>query len=179
VLDLRTNNGKIIASGKVGDLVGKTLNGPIEVRDAAGKVQVTTANGKITVNGGSGKAELHASNGNIDIKSDKAVIDARTDNGTITFAGELRKGDHNFETRNGKVSLMLPAGAHFQLDAETKNGKVESDFAVKAVVDKNARSKGRSKKPRNNKLQGVVGDDPDVTIKVRVSNGSVELRRQR
>ena len=63
-------------------------------------------------------------------------------------------------------------------EKETKNGKVDSDFPVKAS-DKNARSKGKNKKPRANKLQGEVGDDPGTTIKVRVSNGSVEIRRER
>jgi DUF4097 and DUF4098 domain-containing protein YvlB len=179
VLDLRTNNGKIVATGKIGDLAGKTSNGPIEVREAAGKLQLSTANGKIAINGGSGKLQLRTNNGSVDIKSDKAIVDAQTDNGTITFTGSLATGDYNFQNRNGKVSLTLPAGAHFRLDAETKNGKVDSDFPVKAT-DKNARSKGKNKKPRANKLQGVVGDDsPGTTIKVRVSNGSVEIRRER
>ena len=58
-----------------------------------------------------------------------------------------------------------------RFDAETRNGKIDSDFAVKSTDKKARKSKG--------KLHGTVGDNPAVTIKVRVSNGSVELRQQK
>ncbi len=168
LLDLHTNNGKIAATGKTGDIVAKTSNGPVEVKESKGKLDLSTSNGKLLVRGGAGKLALKTSNGDIDIKADNAVIDADTANGSVFFGGSLAEGEHLFQTHNGKVTLNLPAEAQFRIDAETKHGKIDSDFKVK-----------KAQKRANQKMQGTIGDNPATTIKVRVSNGSIELRKEK
>jgi|GEM_PF-996483 len=168
VLDLISGNGKIAATGNLGDITAKTSNGTVEVKESSGKLDLSSGNGKIAVVGGAGKLVLHTSNGEIDIKSDHAVIDAQSGNGTVTFSGTLGDGDHLFQTHNGKVTLTLPAEAQFHIDAETKNGKINSDFKLKT-----------SRRRSNSKMQGTIGDDPATTIKIRVGNGSIDVHKDK
>jgi len=168
VLDLHTSNGKIAATGKTGDILAKTSNGPVEVKESKGKLDLSTGNGKLLVRGGAGKLTLKTSNGDIDIKSGHAAIEADTSNGNVFFSGSPADGEHLFQTHNGKVTLNLPAEAQFRIDAETKNGRVNSDFQVKTT-----------QKRANRKMQGAVGDNPATVIKVRSGNGSIELRKQK
>jgi hypothetical protein len=166
VLDLRTSNGKIAATGKTGDVTANSSNGPIDVTGSQAKLQLSTSNGKISVAGGAGKMELKTSNGGIDIKSEQAVVTADSSNGAITFTGSLADGEHSFRTHNGKIALTLPADARFRLEAETRNGQIKSEFTV-----------DKTEKTRKNRLYGKVGAKPAATIKVQTSNGGIEIHR--
>ena len=166
VLDLRTSNGKIAATGKTGDVTASSSNGPINITGSQGKLQLSTSNGKISVAGGAGKMELKTSNGAIDVKSEQAVVTADSSNGAISFNGSLADAEHSFRTHNGKIALTLPADARFRLEAETRNGQIKSEFTV-----------DKTEKTRKNRLYGKVGAKPAATIKVQTSNGGIEIRR--
>jgi hypothetical protein len=61
----------------------------------------------------------------------EAVLALGTDSGEIYFSGSLSdEGMHQVETGFGKVHLVLPADAAFDLDAETDFGSIKTDFAV-------------------------------------------------
>jgi DUF4097 and DUF4098 domain-containing protein YvlB len=167
-LELHTSNGKVAATGKTGDMLVKTSNGPVEVKASKGKLDLSSSNGKIVVRGGAGKLALRTSNGDIDVQSDDAVVDAETSNGNVLFAGSLGDGDHVFQTHNGKITLSLPAAARFRIDAETKNGKIDSDYRIKIAQRRTHAT-----------MQGSTSDDSAAArIKVRTANGSIELRKR-
>jgi DUF4097 and DUF4098 domain-containing protein YvlB len=69
------------------------------------------------------------------------------------------------QTSNGRITLALPADAEFRIDASTSNGKIKNGFDLD---DK--------EKSNKNHLRGTVGKDPKVAIKLRTSNGSIEIR---
>jgi DUF4097 and DUF4098 domain-containing protein YvlB len=80
----------------------------------------------------------------------------------------MGNGDHLFQTNNGKVTLNLPAEMQFRIDAETKNGKINSDFKLKM-----GRARAKSI------MQGTIGDHPATTIKIRVGNGSIDVHKDK
>jgi DUF4097 and DUF4098 domain-containing protein YvlB len=166
VLDLHTSNGKITTAGDTGEIQAESSNGGMEVHGSRSKLQLHTSNGPITVEGGTGRLDLRTSNGKITIQSEKAVVDAHTSNGAVHFKGSLADGDSQFNTSNGSIVLSLPNGAQFRIDGETSNGKIASDFQVK-----------QGQKKRRAILQGTVGDHPATTIKLRTSNGGIEIQR--
>jgi DUF4097 and DUF4098 domain-containing protein YvlB len=164
-LELKTQNGKVTASGETGDLAVFTTNGGIEVKGSKGPQNLHTSNGQISVEGGSGKLDLHTSNGGIDVQAVSATVTARTSNGSIRFQGSLADGEQSFHTSNGSVVLTLPADASFRLDAQTSMGKVSCQFPYR-------RRDGESK----TRLRAAVGDNPKTTLELRTSLGNIEVR---
>ncbi len=167
VLELRTSNGGVISSGPVGDVVADTSNGKIDIKGAAGQLNLSTSNGQITVNGGSGKLDLETSNGGIDVTADNVLVTARTSNGAVSFTGSLAAGASELRTSNAGIVITLPASAAFNVDADTSNGKIISDFAV------------TGSDISDTYLHGAVSGGGQTTIGLHASNGNVEIRRSR
>jgi DUF4097 and DUF4098 domain-containing protein YvlB len=166
-LELRTSNGGIISSGPVGDVIAETSNGKIDVKGTVGQLDVQTSNGQITVNGGRGLLKMETSNGGIEVTADNVAVDARTSNGQIRFTGSLASGTHELRTSNAGIIITLPTEAAFNVDADTSNGKITSDFAVSANDVNDTR------------LRGTVGGGSGTTIGLHASNGNIEIRRSR
>jgi len=115
VLDLETNFGDVKVNG---------------VR--ASSYRLASDSGGLTLNGCRGILDLHTDFGSIEVRDcTKAVLSLETDSGEIYFSGSLSdEGMHQVETGFGKVHLVLPADAAFDLDAETDLGSIKTDFAV-------------------------------------------------
>jgi RNA polymerase sigma factor (sigma-70 family) len=166
VLDLRTSNGPVKLTGATGDVKALTSNGPIRAEGCKGALRLTTRNGAIVVAGATGVAELKTNNGHIDIQAEKAVVKAETSNGAISFSGSLAGGEHTFSTHNGPVTVTLPAGAQFRVDAATNTGTIKNDFPGATAGN------GRH-------LLATVGGKPTASLKLHTSNGPIEIRKKK
>jgi RNA polymerase sigma factor (sigma-70 family) len=153
-----------VPAGAVLDL--RTSNGPVSLKGGKGKAQLRTSNGAVTVTGGKGALDLHTSNGDVHMEADKAVAKVQTSNGAVHFLGTLANGEHSFSTSNGPIQITLPKDAHFQVDAQTSNGRIVDEFTPGKV-------KGRS--PR---IQHTVGEHPQVSIRLRTSNGTIQIHKK-
>lgn len=168
VLDLSTSNGEVTVTGAVGNVKAQTSNGLIKVAGGRGELKLYTNNGPIRVEGGVGQLDLRTSNGPIEISQVKdAVVTAQTSNGSIRLAGQLANHDQNLSTSNGNIVLGMPAAAQFRIDARTSNGNIHTPFAVQKT--------GRDNKKR---LQGLVGPNPGMTLKLKTSNGNIDIQRE-
>jgi hypothetical protein len=167
ILQLRTSNGKITASGEAAAATAQSSNAAIDVRGVTGPLDLKTSNGSITVNGGSETIALETSNGAIDATTTKeAQITATSSNGALSFSGPLSASSKNvLRTDNATIAVTLPAAASFTLDASTSNGKITSGFAVKGD------------NPSDTELKGTVGGDPQASLKLQTSNGNIDIRK--
>jgi DUF4097 and DUF4098 domain-containing protein YvlB len=150
ILELRTSNGRLSVTGSTGDVTARTSNGRIDIKGSAGRLKLDTSNGPIEIESGS------------------VVVSAQTSNGQINFAGALAPGDHSFRSSNGRITLTLPAGASFRVDASTSNGRVISDLAVKQSGESDEKH-----------LVGVAGENPSVSIEAHTSNSNIEIRQSK
>jgi RNA polymerase sigma factor (sigma-70 family) len=167
-VELHTSNGPVTVAGATGDVTAATSNGAIDVQGGKGKLHLTTKNGKILAEGGTGAVEARTSNGGITIKAENAVVTAHTSNGAIHFTGKLGKGDHSFETSNGAIAVTLPRDAQFHLDAHTSHGVISSGFTLEPADKK-----------RKDTVKGNVGEKPTATLKLRTSNGNVDIQPEK
>lgn len=114
-LDLETNFGDVTAAG---------------VR--ATSYRLKSSSGNLTLDGCSGLLDLQTDFGGIEVSNaTEAGLTLKTDSGEIYFSGRLlAEGTNLVESGFGKIHLILPADAAFDLDAETDFGSIETDFAV-------------------------------------------------
>jgi hypothetical protein len=166
-VELKTSNGRLAVTGPTGTVKGQTSNGPVSVKGAAGAVTANTSNGAIDVKGGLGRLDLRSSNGPITINAaGTAQVTAHTSNGRVTFSGTLAEGENSLTTSNGPVTVTLPPSSRFRIDAQTSNGRVNSAFTL-----------SQKEKTSRSRLQGAVGSSPEGLLKIRTSNGSIELKK--
>ena len=125
-----TTNGKVEATGFVGNLDAEAVNGSIELKDAEGPVRATTVNGSLRVafKGNLKTSHLETVNGSVDVSFDRKSsvrYDLETVNGRIEgdfdiavegkFGPKEARGSYNgggetlrVETVNGSIRLKTP-----------------------------------------------------------------------
>jgi hypothetical protein len=93
--------------------LGRTVNGAVEADSLRSDVQAYTVNGQVRI-------------------STTGSAQARTVNGSITASlqNPFWRKSPRFSTVNGGIVLTLPRDSSTRLRAETRNGKVLTDFAA-------------------------------------------------
>jgi hypothetical protein len=125
-------------------MTARTVNGGIEIEGLRGDVKATTVNGSITL-------------------STNGSAQANTVNGSIRAALGKVGEETAFETVNGQIVLDLPDDLSADLDAQTVNGHIDSDFEVSV--------RGKITKHR---LRGRIGGG-GAPLALSTVNGSIEL----
>src|SRR5262249_15781597 len=147
----------------------KQSGAAVELEIPAGTVlELGTDNGTISVTGPTGNVTAHCSNGAIRVVGSKGSLHLSMSNGAIDVAASLAKGEHSFQMSNGAIALTLPMDSRFHIDAETGKGNITSDFSM---IPNESRSPTR--------LCGTAGRDPAAFIKLRSSNGTIQVRKEK
>ena len=137
-----------------------------EVRVPAGvRLVARTVNGEIEADGMGGPVEARTVNGGVSI-STTGYADATTVNGSITASmGSAKWPDGlSFTTVNGTIRLTLPPGINADVDAQTVNGSIDTDFPVTV--------QGKFSKRR---LRGTIGKGGQ-RLDLETVNGGITLR---
>ena len=132
------------------DFVGTTVNGDVFASDLPADAEVSSVNGDVEVSA-AGLARGSTVNGSI-----TAVV------GKAAWTGSLR-----FATVNGGIRVTLPPDIDAEVDANTVNGSIDSDFPITM--------QGRMR-PRE--FHGVIGKG-GRRLELTTVNGSIELRKAR
>jgi DUF4097 and DUF4098 domain-containing protein YvlB len=127
------------------------VNGNLKVTGVTGYLSLGTVNGSITASGMAGNAWIETVNGNLDLSFDK-----------------MSKGQTvDLESVNGTILLRIPAKANAQVDAETLNGNISSEFGL--TVEKGEWI-GRS-------MEGLIGSG-GARITLETVNGNIEVKKR-
>jgi hypothetical protein len=129
------------------------------------RVEVRTVNGAVETDGLSGVLEASTVNGSVRITESAGPVKASTVNGSIRaeYRRSPEDGEHRFSTTNGSVTVYLPEDATGEVDANTVNGGVNTDFPL--------RTSGRI---GNKRLEGRLGAGR-ASFRIRTVNGSVKV----
>lgn len=142
----------------------KSSNGTINVEGNPANITARTSNGAMHAKGGRGRRELKTSNGRIEVEAEQAELKLESSNGRLRFVGSLAAGNHLLASSNGSVDVQIPESSSFQLDASTSNGRIRSAFEF-----------SKSEKSKRGRLAGTVGKNPEATLKITTSNGSIDI----
>jgi hypothetical protein len=127
----------------------KSSNGAITIKNVTGPIEVTTHNGKLTLHGIANTLEAKTFNGMIE-----ATITKLPSNAEVAL-----------KTSNGAIRCSLDQTVKAQIEAETFNGKVHSDFTATS----------RSKTTTTNTIKAVIGKNPTAKIELETKNGAIHL----
>ena len=124
-----------------------------------------TTNGRISVEKVSGKIKMNSTNGKINARDISGLVQCKTTNCRIH--AEINKitsdEEMTFKTTNGSIKLYLPRDFGGDVDLETTNGHIDSDFPLTV---RNRWSKKH--------FRGKVNEG-DGTLYCSTTNGSIYL----
>jgi len=134
-------------AGLQGDL--NMESGDLKASDLAGPIRISTKAKDIRLNDFSGDVRLEDSRADINLEP-----------------GKLPLGNITINNSKGRIQLVLPAKAAFQLDAQTSHGDISSDFSELKVENRANRSRAT----------GSVGSGgPQVQLST--EHGDIEIRK--
>lgn len=160
---LKTGSGAVNASRVQGDVHAATGSGSIELTEIAGLADAETGSGTISVSGATGRVRAHTGSGRVRVAKASADVDAQTGSGGIDVDGKPKSAHWQLRTSSGSVSVSLPPGTGFELDAHTGSGRITTahQLTKTEISDKH-------------ELRGTVGR-PDNHILIRTSNGGIRI----
>ncbi|MEM8598919.1 MAG: M56 family metallopeptidase [Bacteroidota bacterium] len=142
-------NGAVEALGLSGDVKATSVNGAVKATTSNGNIEATSVNGAVEASA-SGTVRASSVNGAI-----------RADMGRADWTGTAE-----YNSVNGAIILTLPSDFSAEVEAETMNGDIRSDFPLEI---KRGRYVGVS-------ASGTVGNG-GRRMKLTTQNGSIQLRR--
>jgi hypothetical protein len=113
VVNLRSGDGSIKAEHLAGDLTARTDDGAVTVSDVKGRVSLESGDGSIRVEGRVEDLHVKTGDGAIDIKADE---------------GSAMQRDWDISTGDGSITLHVPQTFNAEVDAESRDGSVRSEF---------------------------------------------------
>ena len=163
-----TDGGRIRAEGPSGsDNQSWSASFELEVPERTG-LQLTANNGGISISSVDGDVRFETRNGGVTLANVDGDVQGTTVNGGITV--RLRGAQWNgtgldVGTRNGGISMSVPESFNAQLDVETVNGGVSSDFGLS---------------PQDRRSRHVVTTLGGGGARLRLStvNGGIRVNRQ-
>jgi DUF4097 and DUF4098 domain-containing protein YvlB len=172
-LSFKTASADVNATGRYGDVRGKTASGDVVVTEA-GSVRVESASGDLRVDEVRGEAGLKTASGNVRVGHAGGPLDASVVSGDLRIqaadgdaslhavSGDIdlaavARGDVEVRSVSGDVTVGVRQGSRVHVDVTTVSGDLKSD------LDLNDAPAG--------------GDGPMVEIKGRTVSGDLRVRR--
>lgn len=130
-------------------LAARTVNGAVEASGLTADAEVETVNGSVIVQT-SGSARAETVNGSVQASMGRA-----------DWASDLA-----IKTVNGSIDVTLPSSASTTLDAETVNGRIDTDFSVSGL------------QATKRRLSGTIGGGGRA-LSLETVNGSIHISQGR
>jgi Putative adhesin len=147
----------------------ESINVVIRVRVPDGvKTLAHSTNGDISIEGVTAEVDALTTNGNVNVSTSSGLVNASTTNGSVTATLGANSGADpmRFSTTNGSVTVFAPTELNANVELDTTNGDVVSDFPITV-----------SGRMRSNQLRGTLGAG-GRRIVVRSTNGDVSLKKK-
>lgn len=145
------------------------VSGDLTLEDIGGDLFMKTVSGDVRVTRIKGSIKSTSVSGNIDFKdvSEAEEVTAKNVSGNITYVGTIKAGGrYELKTHSGNVQMDIPADSSFDLEADTFNGVIDSQFQIQVMGKISPRE-----------IRGTVGKGGTL-IKLSSFSGNVELNKR-
>jgi DUF4097 and DUF4098 domain-containing protein YvlB len=106
--------------------------------------------------------DIETGSGSIRVRGIRGALRVESGSGTVRAEGEMT-GDWRLRSSSGGVTIGLPVGAAFELNARTSSGDIVSDHEI------NVRQLGKQE------IRGQVGAGGHM-LEVRTSSGDIRIK---
>jgi DUF4097 and DUF4098 domain-containing protein YvlB len=132
-------------------------------------MRIDTVNSNITVTGVQGTVNLDTVNGTITARGLRADASLESVNGSLSaeFDSLEQVREVKLDSVNGRAEVTLPKDASAELRADTVNGRVAVDQAIKLG------------KTGRRSLSGTIGSGPGPRISLETVNGGIAVHESR
>lgn len=173
-LTFTTASAEVVASGRLGEVRGKTASGDVtlpsvdavEVKTASGEIRVGDVAGRATLQSASGDVRVGAVGGPLDanVVSGSLVVEAAEAGGAASaVSGDIElaavtEGEVSIRTVSGDVTVGVREGSRVHVDVSTLSGDLRSDLDLSDSPDEG-------------------GDGPLVEVRGKTVSGDLRVRR--
>jgi DUF4097 and DUF4098 domain-containing protein YvlB len=163
-----SGNGDVSVTGSGAETEASSGNGRILVSGTTGEVTASSGNGRVTVEGAKGPVHASSGNGDIEVTTSMGPVSASSGNGDIDVSMDRldQSTRMEFNTGNGRVRVTVPTDFGAELDSNTGNGSVISDFPITV--------RGTLSKSR---VRGTLGKGGGRLV-MSSGNGNIEIRKK-
>ncbi len=168
-LEARSSDGSVRADRLEGRITLRTADGSVRAADLKGQLDIESHDGSITVDGVEGDVTLSTGDGGITASGRFTALKVKSGDGSVTVRAERgseMKSDWSVTTEDGSVAVYLPEAFSGDLDAQTGDGTVRSEFAVQG---------GGTEERHRRTLRGKIGAGGNL-LRIRTGDGSISLR---
>jgi DUF4097 and DUF4098 domain-containing protein YvlB len=156
------------------DVTVETVAASVYLRNVNGHTSVKTLNGSVTAERCTGRLDAASISGTLRfLETDAERLVANTTSGDIFYQGDFQRGgSYDFINHEGRIELLLPATASFELDARSVQGEVVNELPLRP------RSHGRV--PQGSVMKSLLGTVHTGAALVRATSfsGTIRLRKQ-
>jgi DUF4097 and DUF4098 domain-containing protein YvlB len=147
----RVEHGRVEATDVSGAARVETSHNDLRLERVGGPVQATVQHGSVDAQGLAHGATVRSSGGDVTLQGFRGPVDVDLDRGGARLEPRAPVTDPiNASVRNGSLTLEVPEGSRFDLDAESRRGEVEADVPALATS-------GREEHRRGEKLTARIG----------------------
>lgn len=143
---LKSISGEVKIVDLRGGLTVKTVSGDTDLRKVSGDVEIKSVSGEVDlIDVEAPLLEVKTVSGDIDQRGSLVKVRVTSHSGEVRLQGDLEAGaDLRVKSFSGDLSLVLPAGSAFDLDAGTRSGGVNCDFELSGGERKSNEVSGRA-----------------------------------
>ncbi len=160
-----------------GDFFGKThaerVAGAFRFHTSRTDFQLARLNGEVDIRRGElsgdqivGPVSLSARSYNVTLDRVAGDVSVTTSDGSVDITSAPPIGNLTIQNRNGSVNVTVPEHAAFTVQAETRDGDVETDFASLSKSDDN----------NTGRLSGMVGGGGSL-IRINTTDNDISVKR--
>ncbi|KPV59709.1 hypothetical protein QJ48_09425 [Paenibacillus sp. A3] len=143
-------------------LTVETSNGKVTVSDIAANVLVRTTDTQVQADHIQGDTEMHVSGGSIRLSEAGGKVSVVASNGPVMISGSSVGGDWNVDSKQGDITVEVPAQGDFRIDGSSPKGRVIAGLPMNVTA---------------NAATGTVGSGAHL-IRLHAANGNIAINEK-
>jgi hypothetical protein len=170
ILEASTGDGSITVGDLAGTLTLRSGDGAIRGENLEGRIKASTGDGSISVQDSRGELDVDSGDGSIRLSGSFELLRVHSGDGSVTVdaaEGSAMRNDWSVTTGDGSVRVSLPSEFNAEIDAQSGDGRVTTDWSAERRDDEDEDRRT---------FRGRLGSG-GRTLTVRSGDGSINLSR--
>jgi DUF4097 and DUF4098 domain-containing protein YvlB len=192
-VDVNAVSGDIEIRGTRAEVVAGSTSGDVTIDDAVGRVEASSVSGDVTIQRVSnGTVRISSVSGDVVVKNVDGLVSAETVSGDVnvsdakssdvrmeTVSGDAvyrgtvdPRGRYQLKSHSGDVMMTMPGDAKADVNVQTFNGEIDSDFPITL-----APSSSDGRRVRRDRMSFGINGGGGAAIELETFSGTILIRR--